>query len=456
MTELSVLVNAKLRPAVAPAFAIERPVLVQRLRDLEGFRLALVVAPAGYGKSVLLSQWYEQDPSRIAWLTVDERDRDPVRLGLHLLGALSTVEPTIGARAAKVIAAPGTTLNDTPPSTPVVYRVQAAATTELIGAFAHDPAASVGAARAEALAAELLAPQSPAPGTATLALAVAARDRGNLDEAGNLLGPALAQAIRWRRWPLATLMLAELALVDLARGAPRQALRHLDRGARMTTSPLTALVADRYEAIGALAWAALGERREPHRNRAHGYNRRAGWELSLVEVVLAIDADRPAEGAAIVASWPTQTEPMGVLERELAVALVERASGDGTRARHRINLLLDRAEDTGLLGPFLLGGRPTVNLLTEVTRDRLTPHTEMVLTTARRAAGDRRERPHQLSDRELEVLNLLPSRLSNAEMAQALFVSTNTVKTHLKHIYQKLGAVNRDEAIRRARDVGLL
>lgn len=55
--------------------------------------------------------------------------------------------------------------------------------------------------------------------------------------------------------------------------------------------------------------------------------------------------------------------------------------------------------------------------------------------------------PH-LTDRELEVLQCLPTRLSVEELAAALSISPNTVKTHLRSIYHKLGARSRNEAIR--------
>ncbi len=60
-----------------------------------------------------------------------------------------------------------------------------------------------------------------------------------------------------------------------------------------------------------------------------------------------------------------------------------------------------------------------------------------------------------LSERELEVLQLLKSELTGPEIARRLVVSLNTVRFHTKHIYQKLGASNRLEAIRRARELGL-
>lgn len=61
-----------------------------------------------------------------------------------------------------------------------------------------------------------------------------------------------------------------------------------------------------------------------------------------------------------------------------------------------------------------------------------------------------------LTDRECEILNYLPSRLTNSEMAAHCYVSVNTIKTHMTHIYRKLDVVNRNDAIRRAQEIGLL
>jgi LuxR family maltose regulon positive regulatory protein len=61
-----------------------------------------------------------------------------------------------------------------------------------------------------------------------------------------------------------------------------------------------------------------------------------------------------------------------------------------------------------------------------------------------------------LSDREVSVLRFLPTMMSNQEIAGELFVSVNTVKTHLKAIYRKLDAPGRREAVSRARETGLL
>jgi LuxR family maltose regulon positive regulatory protein len=62
----------------------------------------------------------------------------------------------------------------------------------------------------------------------------------------------------------------------------------------------------------------------------------------------------------------------------------------------------------------------------------------------------------RLTDSETRVLRYLPTHLGAAEIAAELYLSANTVKTHLRHVYRKLGAHSRQEAVQRARAVGLL
>ena len=61
-----------------------------------------------------------------------------------------------------------------------------------------------------------------------------------------------------------------------------------------------------------------------------------------------------------------------------------------------------------------------------------------------------------LTESEIRVLRYLPSNLSAPEIAAEIFLSTSTVKTHMRHIYEKLGAHKRTEAVDRARELGLL
>jgi LuxR family maltose regulon positive regulatory protein len=73
-----------------------------------------------------------------------------------------------------------------------------------------------------------------------------------------------------------------------------------------------------------------------------------------------------------------------------------------------------------------------------------------------KAAGPRPTPQVVLSQREDAVLRFLPSRLTNKEIARECFMSVNTVKTHLKSIYAKLGASTRSEAIDEARRLNML
>src|SRR3954452_9666068 len=91
-------------PFAAVEAKIQRPVLrdglVARTRLLESLAatperisLILVTAPAGYGKTTMLSQWATEDAREFAWVTVDEADGDPVRLAGHVALALHRIEP---------------------------------------------------------------------------------------------------------------------------------------------------------------------------------------------------------------------------------------------------------------------------------------------------------------------------------------------------------------------------
>ena len=64
--------------------------------------------------------------------------------------------------------------------------------------------------------------------------------------------------------------------------------------------------------------------------------------------------------------------------------------------------------------------------------------------------------PRPLSDSEARVLRCLQTNLTGPEIARELFLSANTVKTHIRHLYDKLGAHSRNDAIERARRLGLL
>jgi LuxR family transcriptional regulator, maltose regulon positive regulatory protein len=67
-----------------------------------------------------------------------------------------------------------------------------------------------------------------------------------------------------------------------------------------------------------------------------------------------------------------------------------------------------------------------------------------------------RPNSEELSERELAVLRLLPTELSQREIGDTLYVSLNTVKSHTRRIFAKLGVSGREDAVSRARELGLL
>jgi LuxR family transcriptional regulator, maltose regulon positive regulatory protein len=77
-------------------------------------------------------------------------------------------------------------------------------------------------------------------------------------------------------------------------------------------------------------------------------------------------------------------------------------------------------------------------------------------TSAPSAGRERLSQRVELSRSELRVLRLLPTNLTRPEIAQELYVSVNTVNTHIRNIYSKLGARDRSAAVQRARELRLL
>jgi len=120
------------------------------------------------------------------------------------------------------------------------------------------------------------------------------------------------------------------------------------------------------------------------------------------------------------------------------------------------------AESEGYVRTFVDKGPPMADLLRQAATRGTAPEYVASLLAAFEVRGEVSLRPRTqplvepLSDRELEVLRLLVDRRTNQEIAQALIISVNTVKTHLKSIYGKLGVHSRQEAVAEARELALL
>ncbi|MCU1534223.1 MAG: ATP-dependent transcriptional regulator, MalT-like, LuxR family [Glaciihabitans sp.] len=117
------------------------------------------------------------------------------------------------------------------------------------------------------------------------------------------------------------------------------------------------------------------------------------------------------------------------------------------------------AEPEGITQIFLDEGEPMLQLLRDAAGAGIRPEFVRTLSRALRATGESgpaSPMADSLSDRELHVLRLLATGLSGPEIAHALHVSLNTMRTHTKHIFLKLEVNDRATAVRRAESLGLI
>jgi LuxR family maltose regulon positive regulatory protein len=147
-------------------------------------------------------------------------------------------------------------------------------------------------------------------------------------------------------------------------------------------------------------------------------------------------------------------------EAFLLEAISRDALGDEDAACRALESALDWAEPDGVLLWFLL--HPVPGLLQRHARHR-TAHPALIAEILSLLAGQRPAPPagpqpplEPLSGSEFRVLRYLPTNLTAPEIASELFVSHNTIRTHMRHLYAKLGTHRRVETVTRARALGLL
>src|SRR5262244_4559957 len=103
------LVVSKLRRPQTRPGAVLRASLIDRLSRDDLRPVVSVVAPAGYGKTTLLSQWAERTGQAFAWVSVDEKDNDPKVLLTYVAEALDAIEP-VGERVFEALASPASSV----------------------------------------------------------------------------------------------------------------------------------------------------------------------------------------------------------------------------------------------------------------------------------------------------------------------------------------------------------
>jgi len=306
----------------------------------------------------------------------------------------------------------------------------------------------------------------PAAGIAYQTLGGALIGQGRLEEAEPWVQRA-ERTVRPEADPAAGVRVHSVrGLLELARGRDADALAAFRAAERLGGF----LAAPHYLALPARAWlllalVRLGETGQAEQALAGlGEQDRDRGDIRTTVAVLRLAQDDPQ--AAAVALGPALDGSAPVVSRTLQVesflleAIARDALGDPPAAGRALERALDLAEPDGALLGFLLHPAP---VLLEHQARHGSAHAALIAEILSLLAGRTPAPPpaaapplEPLSDSEVRVLRYLPTNLSAREIANELYVSTNTVKTHMHHLYAKLGTHRRGEAVERARTLGLL
>ena len=199
------------------------------------------------------------------------------------------------------------------------------------------------------------------------------------------------------------------------------------------------------------------------------------WEIRIAIAVLRLAQDDPQAAAAVLAPALEGAAPVTVrpwlAHAFMLEAIAREALGDPAAAGRAVERALDVAEPDGALMAFLL--QPAPGLLERHARDcprhaaliaeirSLLPaepggYAKMAPPRPRGALEETARLIEPLSRSEVRVLRYLPTNLRTPEVARELSLSVHTVRTHMRHIFAKLGVHRRTEAVTRARALGLL
>ena len=185
----------------------------------------------------------------------------------------------------------------------------------------------------------------------------------------------------------------------------------------------------------------------------------------LTYMRVLIHDGQSAQVATLLESLASEDRSAGrynqLIEILVVQAIAEFASGRVQSATEKLQEAMELGRDEGYFMVFLREGRLIVELLRYVLAYQGT-HQEFAksllevmgleIETVKTSSG---EHPVILSARETEVLKLVSSGLSNRDIGSTLFISEETVKTHLRRIYEKLEVSSRTQAVDRARQLNL-
>jgi LuxR family transcriptional regulator, maltose regulon positive regulatory protein len=193
---------------------------------------------------------------------------------------------------------------------------------------------------------------------------------------------------------------------------------------------------------------------------------RGTGEMCIALAVLRLAQNDPEAATVALApvldgSADVMNPRVWMVQAFLLEAIARDALGDAGATERALEEALDLAEPDGVLLPFLLHQTP--RLLERHCRHRTT-HASLISEILNLQGGRKPASPleepdpldERLSESETRILRYLPTNLSKREIADELYVSINTVKAHIRHLYAKLDVNSRGEAVERARALSLL
>jgi LuxR family maltose regulon positive regulatory protein len=319
----------------------------------------------------------------------------------------------------------------------------------------------------------------PVTGVAHLALGMAMVSQGRLEEGEQSLSNA-ERTLRAEVEPAAGMRLRYarglLEFISGRHDAALSAFLAAERLAKVLVTEHTLARRLRSHLLQALVRGGEVQRVEQALAELDEQERDSG-EMRNAIAVLRLARDDPEAATVALApvidgSVPLTNAHLWIVQAFLLEAMARDALGDAAAARRGLERALDLAKPQSLLFPFLFNPAPE---LFERHRRQGTAHAALITQILNLLAG----RPggfggmaspqdrgglggspprltEPLSASEIRVLRYLPTKLSAPEIADQLYLSVNTVKTHMRHLYDKLGAHRRHEAVEQARALGLL
>jgi LuxR family maltose regulon positive regulatory protein len=298
-------------------------------------------------------------------------------------------------------------------------------------------------------------------------LGTAALWRGQLAEADGWLGRAELVLRRFAEPTTAMMLYGSRGLLEFVRGRHEAAINAFRTTEGIERGLATRhLLATRTQALKLEMLVQVGETDLVQQALDNmDENVRATSAMRVVHAQLRLARDGPEGAAAALAPIFADASPIDNPRWEIRALLLkasaEDALGDTGASSRALERALDLAESDGLLLPFVVHTAP--ELLERHSRLRTT-HASLIseilnLLSGRAPAAplaDAESLREPLSESELRVLRYLPTNLRGPEVAAELFVSLNTIRSHLRNVYAKLGVHSRTEAVNRARELGLL